>query len=112
VLSDWDREIRLVAAVIAGNGGKPIETIATAKPGDKKQQFAFHSFGAVFTNVHVDADLPITLDKCCRKQRSDVLLLEKPRGCVHIADSAVFFVLAAYPAACQNRRFLLSDSRP
>jgi hypothetical protein len=67
VLSDWDREIRLVAAVIARNGGKPIETIATAKPGDEKQQFAFHSFGAVFTNVHVDADLPITLDKVLPK---------------------------------------------
>ncbi|SOE92764.1 xanthine dehydrogenase, molybdenum binding subunit apoprotein [Burkholderia sp. D7] len=45
------------AAVIARNGGKPIEATATAKPGDEKQQFAFHSFGAVFTEVHVDADL-------------------------------------------------------
>jgi xanthine dehydrogenase YagR molybdenum-binding subunit len=45
------------AAVIARNGGKPIEAIATTKPGDEKQQFAFHSFGAVFTEVHVDADL-------------------------------------------------------
>ncbi|MEA3124599.1 MAG: xanthine dehydrogenase YagR molybdenum-binding subunit [Caballeronia sp.] len=45
------------AAVIARNGGKPIEAMATAKPGDEKQQFAFHSFGAVFTEVHVDADL-------------------------------------------------------
>jgi len=45
------------AAVIARNGGKPIEATATTKPGDEKQQFAFHSFGAVFTEVHVDADL-------------------------------------------------------
>jgi xanthine dehydrogenase YagR molybdenum-binding subunit len=45
------------AAVIARNGGKPIEAMATTKPGDEKQQFAFHSFGAVFTEVHVDADL-------------------------------------------------------
>jgi xanthine dehydrogenase YagR molybdenum-binding subunit len=45
------------AAVIARNGGKPIEAMATAKPGDEKKQFAFHSFGAVFTEVHVDADL-------------------------------------------------------
>ncbi|WP_213766139.1 xanthine dehydrogenase family protein molybdopterin-binding subunit [Caballeronia sp. dw_19] len=45
------------AAVIARNGGKPIEALATTKPGDEKQQFAFHSFGAVFTEVHVDADL-------------------------------------------------------
>ena len=45
------------AAVIARNGGKPIEAMATTKPGDEKQQFAFHSFGTVFTEVHVDADL-------------------------------------------------------
>ena len=45
------------AAVIARNGGKPIEAMATTKPGDEKQQFAFHSFGAVFTEVHIDADL-------------------------------------------------------
>ncbi|CAN7202010.1 xanthine dehydrogenase family protein molybdopterin-binding subunit [Caballeronia sp. LjRoot29] len=45
------------AAIIARNGGKPIEAMATTKPGDEKQQFAFHSFGAVFTEVHVDADL-------------------------------------------------------
>jgi len=45
------------AAVIARNGGKPIEAMATTKPGDEKKQFAFHSFGAVFTEVHVDADL-------------------------------------------------------
>jgi xanthine dehydrogenase YagR molybdenum-binding subunit len=45
------------AAVIARNGGKPIEATATVKPGDEKKQYAFHSFGAVFTEVHVDADL-------------------------------------------------------
>jgi len=45
------------AAVIARNGGKPIEAMATTQPGDEKQQFAFHSFGTVFTEVHVDADL-------------------------------------------------------
>ena len=45
------------AAVIARNGGKPIEANATAKPGGEKKQYAFHSFGAVFTEVHVDADL-------------------------------------------------------
>ncbi|KNE75754.1 Periplasmic aromatic aldehyde oxidoreductase, molybdenum binding subunit YagR [Candidatus Burkholderia crenata] len=45
------------AAVIACNGGKPIEAMATTRPGDEKQQFAFHSFGAAFTEVHVDADL-------------------------------------------------------
>ena len=45
------------AAIIARNGGKPIEATATTKPGDEKKQFAFHSFGAVFAEVHVDADL-------------------------------------------------------
>jgi xanthine dehydrogenase YagR molybdenum-binding subunit len=45
------------AAVIARNGGKPIEATASVKPGDEKKEYAFHSFGAVFTEVHVDADL-------------------------------------------------------
>jgi xanthine dehydrogenase YagR molybdenum-binding subunit len=45
------------AAVIARNGGKPIEATATVKPGAEKQQYSFHSFGAVFAEVHVDADL-------------------------------------------------------
>ena len=45
------------AAMIARNGGKPIEATATVKPGAEKQQYSFHSFGAVFAEVHVDADL-------------------------------------------------------
>ncbi|AMM17984.1 acylaldehyde oxidase [Burkholderia sp. PAMC 28687] len=45
------------AAIIARNGGKPIEATATVKPGDEKKEYAFHSFGAVFAEVHVDADL-------------------------------------------------------
>lgn len=44
------------AAVIARNGGKPIEAIATSQPGNEKEELAFHSFGAVFAEVHVDAD--------------------------------------------------------
>ncbi|AET91594.1 xanthine dehydrogenase, molybdenum binding subunit apoprotein [Burkholderia sp. YI23] len=47
------------AAIIARNGGRAIETFATAKPGDEKKQYAFHSFGAVFAEVHVDADLGV-----------------------------------------------------
>ncbi|MDR5817565.1 xanthine dehydrogenase family protein molybdopterin-binding subunit [Caballeronia sp. LZ033] len=47
------------AAVIARNGGKAIEAMATARPGDEKKQYAFHSFGAVFAEVHVDAELGI-----------------------------------------------------
>lgn len=45
------------AAIIARNGGKPVEASATVKPGSEKQQYSFHSFGAVFTEVHVDEDL-------------------------------------------------------
>ncbi|BBU29184.1 acylaldehyde oxidase [Burkholderia sp. THE68] len=47
------------AAVIARNGGRAIEAVATTRPGDEKKQYAFHSFGAVFAEVHVDADLGI-----------------------------------------------------
>lgn len=47
------------AAVIARNGGKAIEAMATTRPGDEKKQAAFHSFGAVFAEVHVDAELGI-----------------------------------------------------
>ncbi|NUY01214.1 xanthine dehydrogenase family protein molybdopterin-binding subunit [Paraburkholderia youngii] len=45
------------AAIIARAGGKPIEATATVKPGDEKQKYSFHSFGAVFVEVHVDAEL-------------------------------------------------------
>jgi xanthine dehydrogenase YagR molybdenum-binding subunit len=45
------------AAIIARAGGQPIEAQASTKPGDEKQHYAFHSFGAVFAEVHVDADL-------------------------------------------------------
>ncbi|CAB3796584.1 Aldehyde oxidoreductase molybdenum-binding subunit PaoC [Paraburkholderia caffeinitolerans] len=45
------------AAIIARAGGKPIEAQATEKPGAERQQYAFHSFGAVFAEVHVDAEL-------------------------------------------------------
>ncbi|MGF6810384.1 xanthine dehydrogenase YagR molybdenum-binding subunit [Paraburkholderia sp. Clong3] len=45
------------AAIIARAGGKPIEASATVKPGDEKQKYSFHSFGAVFVEVHVDAEL-------------------------------------------------------
>jgi xanthine dehydrogenase YagR molybdenum-binding subunit len=45
------------AAVIARAGGQSIEGHASAKSGDESKQFAFHSFGAVFAEVHVDATL-------------------------------------------------------
>ena len=45
------------AAVIARAGGRPIEGQATAKRGNEARQYVFHSFGAVFVEVHVDAAL-------------------------------------------------------
>jgi len=45
------------AAIIARSGGKAIEATSTVKPGDEKQKYSFHSFGAVFVEVRVDADL-------------------------------------------------------
>lgn len=45
------------AAVIARNGGRPIEAHVTAKRGDETGRYSFHSFGAVFAQVHVDEAL-------------------------------------------------------
>ncbi|MEW9584808.1 xanthine dehydrogenase family protein molybdopterin-binding subunit [Paraburkholderia sp. DGU8] len=45
------------AAIIARSGGQPIEATSTVEPGSEKHTYSFHSFGAVFVEVHVDADL-------------------------------------------------------
>jgi xanthine dehydrogenase YagR molybdenum-binding subunit len=45
------------AAIIARNGGHPIEARVSAKRGDEADRYAFHSFGAVFVEVHVDEAL-------------------------------------------------------
>ncbi|HEV7489880.1 MAG TPA: xanthine dehydrogenase family protein molybdopterin-binding subunit [Rhodanobacteraceae bacterium] len=45
------------AAIIARNGGGAIEGRATTDPGDAKEKFSLHSFGAVFADVRVDPDL-------------------------------------------------------
>ena len=45
------------AAIIARAGGHGIEAQATAKRGEEAQRYSFHSFGAVFAEVHVDAAL-------------------------------------------------------
>lgn len=47
-----------VAAVVARHGS-PIEATAKVQPGEEKQKFSMHSFGAVFVEVHVDADLGV-----------------------------------------------------
>ena len=45
------------AAILARNGGRPLEASAEAKSGSEKQEYSMHSFGAVFAEVHVDAEL-------------------------------------------------------
>ena len=44
-------------AVIARNGGQPIDADATEKPGAEAEELSMHAFGAVFTEVRVDRDL-------------------------------------------------------
>jgi xanthine dehydrogenase YagR molybdenum-binding subunit len=44
-------------AVIARNGGQPVEARVDLKPTPEQQQYSMHSFGAVFTEVRVDRDL-------------------------------------------------------
>jgi len=44
-------------SVIARSGGGAIEARAQAKPGEEKDQYAMHSFGAVFAEVAVDPAL-------------------------------------------------------
>jgi xanthine dehydrogenase YagR molybdenum-binding subunit len=42
---------------IAARHGGPVEVTAKAEPGDEKQKYSMHSFGAVFVEVTVDEDL-------------------------------------------------------
>jgi xanthine dehydrogenase YagR molybdenum-binding subunit len=44
-------------AVIARNGGQPVEAEASVKPGEETEEFSMHAFGAVFTEVRVDREL-------------------------------------------------------
>jgi xanthine dehydrogenase YagR molybdenum-binding subunit len=46
-----------MAAVIARHGGQPVEATMHAEPGDERQKYSLHSFGAVFAEVRVDPDL-------------------------------------------------------
>lgn len=43
--------------IIARRGGRPIEAEASSAPGDERQRFSMHGFGAVFAEVLVDPDL-------------------------------------------------------
>jgi xanthine dehydrogenase YagR molybdenum-binding subunit len=44
-------------AVVARNGGRAVEASAEARPDGDEEAYSMHSFGAVFAEVHVDADL-------------------------------------------------------
>src|SRR5204862_581182 len=52
-VSDLER----ARALIAQNGGQPVEARAEVKPGDEQERYSMHSFGAVFADVRVDPDL-------------------------------------------------------
>jgi xanthine dehydrogenase YagR molybdenum-binding subunit len=45
------------AAVLARNGGRALEASAETRPGSEKEDYSMHTFGAVFAEVHVDAEL-------------------------------------------------------
>lgn len=45
------------AAVLARNGGRTLDASAESKPGSEKEAYSMHAFGAVFAEVHVDAEL-------------------------------------------------------
>jgi xanthine dehydrogenase YagR molybdenum-binding subunit len=45
------------AALLARNGGRAVEATSNSRPGAETQQYAMHSFGAVFTEVRIDPDL-------------------------------------------------------
>ena len=44
-------------AIIARRGGQPIEAEASSAPGDERQRYSMHAFGAVFAEVAIDPDL-------------------------------------------------------
>jgi xanthine dehydrogenase YagR molybdenum-binding subunit len=46
------------ADLVAKNGG-PVEVTTSSRPGEEQQRYSMHSFGAVFTEVRIDADLGI-----------------------------------------------------
>jgi xanthine dehydrogenase YagR molybdenum-binding subunit len=50
-------DVERCRALVAANGGRDLEARASAKPGDEQQRYSMHSFGAVFAEVRIDADL-------------------------------------------------------
>jgi xanthine dehydrogenase YagR molybdenum-binding subunit len=51
------RRREAIAATIARNGGREVFADASAKPGEEKNHYSLHSFGAVFAEVRLDPDL-------------------------------------------------------
>jgi xanthine dehydrogenase YagR molybdenum-binding subunit len=56
----WDGSAGTLASVVKRNGGKPVEATASTKPQLDPKTTPCHSFGAVFAEVAVDADLGMT----------------------------------------------------
>ena len=50
---------RETIAALAGRMAGALDATAEAKPGDEKDRYALHSFGAVFAEVRVDPDLGV-----------------------------------------------------
>jgi xanthine dehydrogenase YagR molybdenum-binding subunit len=50
-------DVQSCRTLVDGNGGRPIDARASAKPGDEARRYSMHSFGAVFAEVRVDPDL-------------------------------------------------------
>src|SRR5207237_1242379 len=48
-----------VAALLARHGGAPLEAEGSAQPGEERQQYSMHTFGAVYAEARVDPDLGI-----------------------------------------------------
>ncbi len=48
-----------IATLMARNGGNPLEATGESKPGPERDRYSMHSFGAVFAEVRVDAELGI-----------------------------------------------------
>jgi xanthine dehydrogenase YagR molybdenum-binding subunit len=53
------RSAEPLSAALARAGGAAIVAEGSAQPGAEKKEFSFHSFGAVFVEVHVDRELGV-----------------------------------------------------
>jgi xanthine dehydrogenase YagR molybdenum-binding subunit len=48
-----------VAVLLSRQGGQPVEADGDSRPGAEDKQYSMNSFGAVFAEVHVDAELGV-----------------------------------------------------